>query len=226
MKFIRVEGTQELTTALVDVLNRALATPQQVVWLVPGGSNISVATQVMKQISPKNGAHLTAVLTDERYGDPGHANSNYSQMVQAGFPMEHVTFHDVLHGASFEQTTQEMNQAMKRTLESADVIIGFFGMGADGHIAGILPHSPASVAEEQWVVGYDAEQFQRLTLTPFALSHVHTAYVGAFGAEKRTALETLESKMLPVSEQPAQLLGHIPESFIYNDQIGDTPHER
>lgn len=221
MDFIKVESTQELETALVLSLNVALAKKETVLWLVPGGSNITVASAIMSGLRKENLKQLTIALTDERYGLSGHKDSNYFQLHEAGFDTHGATFHDLLQGASFADTISEGAKAMETVFSQTKTIIGFFGMGPDGHIAGILPGSPAAVNEKVWMTGYDGGQFQRFTLTPFALSHVQQAFVGTFGAEKRVALTTLHDKIVPIAEQPAQILRHIPEVFIYNNQIGD-----
>ena len=139
----------------------------------------------------------------------------------AGFNEQGATFKDLLSGKSFEDTVKAANTDMRETFYKAGTVIGFFGMGPDGHTAGILPNSPAAVSDEVWVVGYDGGEHQRFTLTPFALSHVQKAYIGSFGDAKRPALETLRDQTLSITEQPAQILRDIPETVIYNDQIGD-----
>ncbi len=224
MKFIRTRGTTELEHALSSALNTALAKNEPVLWLVPGGSNISIAVKVMASLDSANLAHLTIALTDERYGSPGHADSNYFQLRQNGFNPGGAQFADLLEGASFEETVDASSKTMEEMFAGAKTVIGFFGMGPDGHIAGILPHSPAAVSDETWMIGYDGGQFKRFTLAPFALSHIHQAFVGAFGESKLEALNNLHDKMLPITEQPAQILRHIESVTIYNDQIeGDSP---
>jgi 6-phosphogluconolactonase/glucosamine-6-phosphate isomerase/deaminase len=221
MEFIQVEGTSELSTALVLALNAALAKNEPVLWLVPGGSNIKTAVEVMARLEQTNLNKLTIALTDERFGPVGHADSNFFQLHQMGLQERGATFTDLLSGLTFAETVAAGSKAMEALFSNASTVIGYFGMGADGHIAGILPHTPAAVDKEVWMIGYDGGQFQRFTLTPFALSHVQQAYLGAFGPEKLGPLTTLHDKMLPIAEQPVQILRHIPEASIFNDQLGD-----
>lgn len=221
MEFIRAERTQELENALRNALDSELSQNKLVLWLVPGGSNIDVAVRVMAKVNLIDMSRLTIALTDERFGPTGHKDSNYYQLMQKGFNQRGAVFIDLLKGETLVDTVQKSGMAMEKIFTYADSVIGFFGIGEDGHIAGILPGSPASVPDQTWMIGYDAGQFQRMTLTPFALSHVQTAYVGAFGSEKRTALQTLHDTIVPINEQPAQLLRHIPESHIYTNQLGD-----
>lgn len=219
MEFIKSEGTAELEAALILAINTVLMADKKVLWLVPGGSNINVACQVMKQLKANLG-NLMIMLSDERIGKAGHPDSNYSQLHDKGFDYREATFNDILTAGDQEAITRLYAEEAKRNFNAADKIIGFFGMGSDGHIAGILPHSPAATAGHVWAESYESEPYTRVTLTPFALSHVQQAFVGAYGSEKLPALTNLHDKMLSITEQPAQILHHITESKIYNDQIG------
>lgn len=222
MKFLRVTGTVDLESALVTALSEALLTNEQVVWLVPGGSNIAVAVKVMAKIEAIHIKNLTVLLTDERYGEPRHADSNYFQMHQQGFIERGATFDELLvAGVTLEDTVLAASALYEKTFAKAKYVIGFFGMGADGHVAGILPNSPAATHDDTWFAGYDAGQFKRMTMTPFAIKHISLAIVGAFGAEKLTALESLQNTALPIAEQPAQILKSVPEAIVFNDLIGD-----
>lgn len=222
MKFIKTEGTAELAAALADALNAALAKSEPVLWLVPGGSNTQVATSAMAQLNPRNLAYLTVMLTDERFGPPGHKDSNYEQLKNLGFNYGTARFINVLEAGDVKAVRQQYNDEARKHFNEAKMVIGFFGMGPDGHVAGILPFSPPTVSGKIWVENYETDPFVRVTLTPFALSHVATAFVGAYGAEKLMALQNLHDKMLSIKEQPAQLLHHIPKVYIYNDQLGDV----
>ena len=46
------------------------------------------------------------------------------------------------------------------------------------------------------------------------------AYVFAFGADKKPALENLLTN-IDLIVQPAQILKSLPEAYVYNDQVGD-----
>jgi len=223
MKFVKSEGTKELEQELTRLLDTALEANEHVLWLVPGGSNIATVVAVMNSLDDQNLGYLTLMLTDERYGEPGHEDSNFYQLKQAGLKVKSAVFKDLLTGDSLEETVDAYAKAAEKAMVDADTIIGFFGMGPDGHIAGVLPHSPAVRAKEEWVVGYDGGEFDRMTLTPYALSHVDAAVVGAYGAGKLKALESLCKTAAPMSEQPSRILCHLSNVTVFNDQIGDKP---
>lgn len=164
--------------------------------------------------------HIAIMLTDERYGIYDHPDSNARQLREAGFDASEATFIPVLtpENLSLEATCSRYNEALRTAFAYADVVIGQFGIGPDGHIAGILPHSSA-VRARKLVAGYDAGNFIRITMTPPAFSHIGVAYAFAGGSTKHAALLSLQQKKLALSVQPAQILRRVAESYIYNDQV-------
>lgn len=222
MQFIKVVDAKTGTAALVQHLTRELKRGRRVLWLVPGGSNIPISVDIMHQLPDNLTQHLSILLCDERYGDPGHANSNYEQLQNMGFEHKQATFMPALvHGLTQQEVTHRYDELVAHAFESAEVTIGQFGIGTDGHIAGILPHSPA-VRAEAMVTSYEAPPHIRLTMTPVALHRLHAAYAFVFGADKRQALHRLQAEVLPLDDQPSQILKQLPEAYVYNDQIGGS----
>jgi 6-phosphogluconolactonase/glucosamine-6-phosphate isomerase/deaminase len=157
---------------------------------------------------------------DERYGKPGHADSNTEALRKAGFDPGEATWVDVLmHDAPFDQTVSFYGEVAATALANAAVVIGQFGLGGDGHVAGILPDSPAADADEVTVAGYEWKDYTRMTLTPVALKQVTSAYVLAYGDGKKEALERLRANSETLAALPAKLLYEIPEVYVYNDQL-------
>lgn len=210
-------GVAQLTERLSD----ALSEHKSVVWLVPGGSNIPLAVDIMAHISDDASAALTILLTDERYGEVGHADSNYNQLIDAGFAHKQAHFIPTLMpGASLDEVTIRYAAVARETLQAADEVIGQFGIGADGHIAGILPFSDATKSDN-YAASYQTETFTRVTLTFDALRHIDTAFAFVYGADKRAALQKLYERDVSLAEQPSQILKELMESYVYNDQIGE-----
>jgi 6-phosphogluconolactonase/glucosamine-6-phosphate isomerase/deaminase len=204
---------------LLDRLVEELENNKKVLWLIPGGSNIPLSVEVMRQIPEDLTSNLTVYLTDERYGEFNHPDSNSRQLEEAGFEHKNARVTWMLaEGLSLEETAEQYALSMSTAFDAADVVIAQMGMGADGHICGILPGSPA-VDSDKLVVGYVTENFTRITLTPKALmDHISVAYVFAFGEAKKEALANLFTD-IPLNEQPAQVLKSLPETYVYNDQI-------
>jgi 6-phosphogluconolactonase/glucosamine-6-phosphate isomerase/deaminase len=93
-------------------------------------------------------------------------------------------------------------------------------MGSDGHIAGILPRSPALQATGL-VTAYETPTYQRITLTFPAIRRNNIVYLFVFGDEKKAALESLKARSASLADQPAQILHELPEVYVCNNQIGD-----
>jgi 6-phosphogluconolactonase/glucosamine-6-phosphate isomerase/deaminase len=232
MQFIR-DNPKIGTQALVGRIVSSLKEGKKVLWLVPGGSNIPIAVEAMDMIRKEMGdlslKYLTVTLTDERYGPVGHKDSNWKQLEDAGFNFTGIDKMPVLIGKSIEETVSAYKKgiikAMNEATTSEGLVIGQFGMGADGHIAGILPYSRATAyleadhtgMDSPLVCAYRSSPFIRITLTPVALNKVSAAYVFAFGDSKREAVTRLRGEDLSIGEQPAQILKHIKESFFYTD---------
>lgn len=221
MQFIKVEDWQPCIDALAKRLKVELKSGKQVLWLVPGGSNISAAVAAMDSLDEALTEHLSILLTDERHGLPGHKDSNYRQLHDFGFNPKQAAFTSAIaEGLSLTETVHRYEELVAHAFSNADVIVGQFGIGADGHIAGILPNSPASTASDL-VAGYEAPPYTRITLTFEALTQISVAYAFVFGKDKQPVLRKLQTEDISLQEQPSQILKHLPEAYIYNDQIGE-----
>lgn len=201
-------------------LKKQLEEGKRVLWLISGGSNIPISVQVMKELPAKLTRHLTILPIDERYGPEGHKDSNIKQLYDAGFDPKHALVFAPLDGSPLETTMSNYEKALTVALGNADVVIAQIGMGIDGHIAGILPNSPALKAETL-VTSYQGPDFMRLTLTLPALRRINQVYLFAYGRPKRAALDRLCDGDYPIDDQPAQVLRELREVTIYNDQLED-----
>jgi 6-phosphogluconolactonase/glucosamine-6-phosphate isomerase/deaminase len=220
MHYIPTTGWEDGTADLTKRLIHELSTGKRVLWLVSGGSNISSSIIIMQHITTALSQQLTIGLIDERFGPVGHEDSNWQQLLRGGLKTKSATILPVLiDGLNLDETADTYNQSLSKALEDHDVIIGQVGIGADGHIAGILPGSDAAQEADRLVVGYESTPFERITTTPLALAHVNLVYAFAFGDSKHDAIARLQNEDLPVVTQPAQLLKHIPETYIYSDQL-------
>jgi 6-phosphogluconolactonase/glucosamine-6-phosphate isomerase/deaminase len=217
MQFVKAPR-EDLEAALAEELKTALS-KGSVVWLLPGGSNIPSVAAVMEHMAGHNNSELTLFLGDERYGPIDHADSYLHQIKQTGLNLHGASLVPVLTGSSAEDTIAYYDKTAARLLTDAKTVIAFLGIGSSGLIAGIIPGTPSVYAFKEWAISYELQGAIRLTLTPFALSHVDIAVVGAYGSEKGPILRSLAEDSTSTSEQPCQLLKHIPKVIIYNDQI-------
>ncbi len=208
--------------ALGQRLRSELAAGRRVLWLVSGGSNIGPSVSIMKSLSGELSRNLTVIPCDERYGQPGHVDSNWQQLLDGGFDGKQATLLPALkEGLDFNQNTSFYNDLMAKATSSADVIIVQLGMGSDGHVSGILPKTPACRETVESIVNYEAPPLRRMTSTFHNLRQASAIYLLAYGEGKADQLRRLKAEDVPLDEQPAQILKEISEAYVYNDQVED-----
>jgi 6-phosphogluconolactonase/glucosamine-6-phosphate isomerase/deaminase len=205
-----------------EALLHDLKQDKTVLWFVSGGSNVKLAAQIMRDLLGYE-EKLIVTLVDERYGPIGHKDSNWQQLLSAGFESGKATVYPVLQeGLSLQATARMFELTLQDSFDHADTVIALLGMGADGHTSGILPHSSATKPIHTLVVGYETKLYDRVTTTFAALKKLSIAFCLAYGPDKKAALLNLRDKNLPVEEQPAQILKDLKRVYVYNDQIEET----
>jgi 6-phosphogluconolactonase len=95
-------------------------------------------------------------------------------------------------------------------------IVGIFGIGTDGHTAGILPESPAVKVKDSLLTSYEGPDFYRITVTPAFIERVNAAILYAKGEEKARVLRTLLQDE-PPERVPAQLLKKAGQFTIFHN---------
>ncbi len=219
MRVYKVDSVEPVVSYITEAIRCKQGQGHGVVWLVSGGSVIPVAVEIRRRLgTPKN---LTVGLIDERYGVPGHMDSNWTQLLAAGFDMNNVVALPTLSGKSFEETTSDYGKQLSNALASSDYSLGLFGMGTDGHTSGILPGSPATEETDKLVIGYRGPDYLRITTTATAIKQLDEAVLYAIGVAKHLALSSLIATELPISRQPVQVLKAIKSFTIYNDYKGE-----
>jgi 6-phosphogluconolactonase/glucosamine-6-phosphate isomerase/deaminase len=220
MQFLKINSGQSVAEYISDIISEKLEQGKKVLWLVPGGSSIVVATQASSGLKGRNLSNLRVTLTDERYGPVGHKDSNWKQLLNAGFALSGAKLNPVLSGKGIEETSKAFDQFLISELVSVNYRIGFFGIGADGHTAGILPGSPA-LSASTFASFYQASEFIRITMTPRAIEKLDEAVVYAVGQPKWPILDQLEQEVT-LNEQPAQILKKVPKLTVFNDYKGEN----
>ena len=217
MKYFYAETPQLPAERIIAAIQGQLLQHKKVLWLISGGSVVDVAVEAAKQL--ENQPLLTIMQIDERYGPVGHADSNWQQIIKKGMNVKAFRCHPILTGKDIEHTTNEYDELLTSVLEDADFVIGLFGIGADGHTAGMLPGSVAVTEQRRLVVSYEAADFDRITVAiPFFIK-VDMAVVFALGEAKINALLMLRQDLSP-EEQPAQTLKKAKELYVYTDNKG------
>jgi 6-phosphogluconolactonase/glucosamine-6-phosphate isomerase/deaminase len=186
-----------------------------VLWLIPGGSAAQIAIAAAALIDPALRTNLVISLTDERYGLIDHPASNWRQLLTSGFNLHGATLNPVLKGHDLETSVADFNTFLNTWLKRASYKVGLFGIGADGHTAGLLPHSSA-LSSSALAASYQAPDFLRITMTQAAIIRLDEAFVFAVGPAKWPALKQLKTTCAPI-DQPAQILKKIKKLTIITD---------
>lgn len=201
---------------LATTIKERLAAGEHVLWLLSGGSGVKVVLETDRLLSGTDLTNLSVTLSDERYGNVGHPNENWQQLLDGGLKLEGATLYRPLINEDITTTTDEFGAWIMQVMSAADYKIGLFGIGSDGHTAGIKPHSPA-VEATAWAACYQGEDFERITMTPFAISQLDEAVIQASGTDKVPTLRTLIHENIDIANQPAQALKTVSSCTLYTD---------
>ena len=183
-----------------------------------GGSSISVGVkiaEILKQEDKNLLENLAVTLTDERYGPIDHFNSNFFQLTEKGFSLPSAKIIPVLIDDDRNITTEKFETNLNEEFTKAEYKIGLFGVGADGHTAGILPLSEATHAESL-AFSYDTATFSRITITFNSIKKLDEAVVWMRGEDKWNIIEDLKTE-IDIIKQPAQILKKVPLLTIFSD---------
>ncbi|MES2223655.1 MAG: 6-phosphogluconolactonase [Patescibacteria group bacterium] len=220
MQYIKSEDYKKGSKNLAEAIALELNQGKKVLWFLTGGSSIQSCVDTLQIL--KNSIvdlkKITVTLTDERYGEVGHADSSWKKLIEAGFDFGVVNVIPVLTNKDFKQTTNDFESNLSNAFAENDMVISQFGIGSDLHIAGILPESPAT-HETNLVSSYIREPYKRITLSFEAIRKINKAFVFIFGESKQGVISELKENSAPLKEKPANILKEIPEVFIYSDQI-------
>lgn len=216
MKLVTEQDNLHIVEYLTSTLVAHLQADESVLWLVPGGSAMKVATKVLAALEDVDTSKLCITLTDERYGRPDHPDENWLQLEQLGFNVSTINAYRVLRGEDIETTAQDFGDKLERLFATYQYKIGLFGIGADGHTAGIKPHTVA-VTSDEYAAQFEGEDFARVTMTPKAIAALDEVVAYAHGADKYPVLSQLLREDVALIDQPAQALKTVPRSTIFSD---------
>ena len=231
-------NSEEVADFVASSILNQLNSNKRVLFFVTGGSSIMVGVRVAELLQNYPHHNLTVMLTDERYGSVGHRDSNWQQLLDKGFILPQAKLIPVLFGDDKKNTVEKFDQNLVKEFEKAEYKIGLFGVGADGHTAGILPESEA-ILSLHLACGYDTPTFSRITITPKGIEKLNEAVVWMQGEKKWSVLENL-NKNIParpndegaslltkgwqaggdIIKQPAQIFKKVPLLTIFTDYPG------
>lgn len=207
---------KEVAEFIKNKILKQLENNRKVLLFVTGGSGIKVAIALADTLSKTDHARLVVMLTDERYGEINNPNSNWHQLLELGFTLPNANLIPILDGNERKETKKKFNDNLKKYLTEEYYKIGLFGVGADGHTAGILPHTDA-VNSLEFAYDYTTPQFERITMTPKAIEKLDEIVVFMKGEEKWPVVENLKNENFSLTQQPAQVLKKVSLLTIFTD---------
>ena len=218
MKFVKVSADKPVVDFIAKRLTDHLNKNEKVLWLLSGGSTAYLAVEVSKKLSTGL-SNLTVSLIDERYGPPGHENSNWEHIRRLGLNLTTARLAPILSGKSLNETVKSYDSFLK-TAFKMDYSIALMGIGPDSHIAGIKPKSPATIAKT-FATSYDWDDFKgRITMTFEAIKQLNCSISYLTSKSKGQAIMDLQKDLSP-SEYPSQILKQAKEAIIFNDMLGE-----
>ncbi len=201
-----IQNINQPAEYIAEIINSKLQDGLHVVWFISGGSNIPLAVEVRKLLQPLiNKGRLDVFLIDERFGEVGHKYSNFESLIQSDFVLDGCNLHPILsEGLDINTTTSKYAKQVDSILSSSNFTIGTFGIGSDGHTAGLLPRNPLMGIDNLYG-HYQAADYQRITATPKLIRLLDEAVVYAIGDEKTEALHQFLEEGL-AEDIPARIL--------------------
>jgi 6-phosphogluconolactonase/glucosamine-6-phosphate isomerase/deaminase len=219
MKYVHVTNTDAVIDYLATTISTHLAAGEKVLWILSGGSGGNVCAEVSKRLTgPLD--NLITTLSDERYVPLGDADENWKQLIDFGFSVPGAVTYRPIQGKDRTATALELGQFIEQAYKDADFKIGLFGIGADGHTAGIKPGTSA-IEAEGWATDFAGNDFERITMTFSAVKQLDEIVVQAMGADKAQVLGQLLNEDIDIKTQPAQVLKSVTASTLFTDYEGE-----
>lgn len=204
----------EAATHIAATIAQHLGNEDRVLWLLSGGSGAAIAVATSQRLEGFDLHNLSITMTDERYGAVGHADENWQQIMSAGFSAPGATLYRPLVGQNIPDTVSRWDTWLTAALANADFSIGIFGIGSDGHTAGIKPHTSATTADGA-IAAFTGDDFQRLTITFPVIEHLDEVVIQASGDDKAAIINKLVTGHAALDDMPAQVLTTAPASTLY-----------
>lgn len=198
----------------------------QILLLLSGGSSLNPVHNAFKQVNQDIVKRTDLAQIDERFVDINSADSNWKtirKVTGSAYDNFDKKVAILECGDTPEDAVITYEMELNGLLESADYIIGVYGFGADGHIAGIKPTQHPEdfmrFLDGRLAVSYKAPDFIRITTTHSVLTRIDEAIVFGCGPDKIRQLEKFNESTLAPHIQPMQLFKDLKHATFF---IGET----
>jgi 6-phosphogluconolactonase/glucosamine-6-phosphate isomerase/deaminase len=223
-----IDGAVYLGGLISDKIEQLKDLP--LLFFISGGS----CFDVLPSIKLNDFQNVTVIVLDERF-DQTNENNNFSQLLKNQW-----SEYFLKRGGDFIATNvisgenqQQLADRFKNEIESwinenrNGRMIALFGMGGDGHTAGIFPHKENPELFETLfngsniIASYDAtgkNKFTaRITTTNALFEKLEAGYAYVFGKDKHLALQDFRINEKASNELPVMLLRNVKNVKIVTD---------
>lgn len=205
---------------VVSEISKRASLGLRVLWLLSGGSAIDVQIEIASRLSPDEKKHITVAQVDERYVQIGSEDDNWQQMTTRGFPFDE--FSEKLRILHTHKSSVKCGEDYQAVLQNAfartNFSIGIYGIGTDGHTAGIKPtmndREFSIFKDTKLVAAYKASDFERITTTTRVIDSLDRIAVFCCDSKKKNMLKKLATDV-PEYKMPAQLLKYAKNVVIF-----------
>lgn len=211
-----VHNQQQVAESIAENISNQLNDGRNVIWFMSGGSSIPLSVAIRELLKIPKSALLHICLIDERYGNIGHQNSNWQALIDAGFNFENCTKHPILqNNVDVEQLAKDYSETIRNILNESQYVVGVFGLGKDGHTAGLLPFNPLMDGNDLYG-SYRARDYVRISATPLLIPALDEAVLYVWGGEKRQALSDMLTEG-SIDKIPGRILNGAKKLDIYTN---------
>ena len=201
--------------------------------LLSGGSSLNIIPYLDNNIFSEN---ITISVMDERYSFDRNV-SNFHKLISIPIIKEnqsYIKFIDTrpINNEKIEDLDSRINDNLLHWIDinKDGKIIGTFGIGIDGHIAGVMPYKEDKeffnnkFLSKELMVYYDAKDKNpfplRITTTlTFIKNYIIEAIIYVTGENKKQVLQTLLNDDKSLEEIPSKIIFDIPNVSIFTDII-------
>ncbi len=211
LKVIHHRTCEAAATEAGRKLASAIGKHKKPLLLLSGGSSLNAVRVMASRLTKAQKNRIKVMQIDARYVPFGDEDNNWSQI-------EKYLSDDLVldrKNAIYEEDKKPRDLAsnysamLEEAMEDADITIGVYGMGADGHIAGIkpmwAPYRFTRFLDGRAVVSYKAKDFIRITTTSEVIVRLDRIIGLVCGKEKYEAIKKLDEEA-SMRQHPAQLL--------------------
>ena len=168
---------------IVNALNADIAKTGRAALALPGGRTpLTIVPKLIERDT--DWSCVTVTLTDERWVETDHPDSNQRQTLDLLGPIA-----DQVHFVGLK--TEDAEKRIQNLLPFSCVLLG---LGEDGHTASLFPGQELLPGVAQFTQGPD---HRRISLTLDTLLSAKQIVLAAQGAEKRTVIEQAQDPARP-----------------------------